>query len=71
MDWHEIAIWCGGSLFAVGGYVWVRTVAQLDRIESRLTEHIESDRVEFGKVYERVFQQARDNDNERRYGREH
>lgn len=68
MDWHEVALWCGSALFAVGGWAWIRTVSQLDRIEIRLTEHIESDRVEFGKVYERVFQQARDNDNERRYG---
>lgn len=59
MDWHEIALFCGAGLFAIGGWCWVRTVNQLDMIEARLTAHAESDRVEFGKVYERLGQEIR------------
>lgn len=59
MDWHEVAIGCIGMIVAGGGWVWMRTVAQLDRLDQRLTEHLESDRIEFGKVYERMFQKVR------------
>ncbi len=57
MDWHEVALGAMALLVGIGGWVWMRTVAQLDRIDERLTNHVESDRVEFGKVYERLFQE--------------
>lgn len=59
MDWHEVALFCGSGLFAIGGWCWIRTVAQLDKIESRQDQHIEADRIEFGRVYERIGTEIR------------
>lgn len=51
---HEIVTALAGLLLSVGGWACMRTVRQLDRIEKRQEDHIEDDRQEFGKVYERI-----------------
>lgn len=63
MDWHEVALGSIGLLVCIGGWVWMRTVQQLDRIDLRLDDHVEADRIEFGKVYERIYTEVRALDN--------
>ena len=59
MDWHEVSIGLITVVGALGAWVWMRTVNQLDRLEQRMTKHIDEDRIEFGKVYERISLEVR------------
>lgn len=63
MDWHEIALGVISLLTIVGGWTWMRTVRQLDRMDARMDVHIEADRIEFSKIYDRIHDEVRNLDN--------